>query len=291
MFHGSIVALITPMDERGRIDYAALSNLIDFHLSCGTHGIVVAGSTGESFNLNKVEYEKLLGHVVSQAGSAIKVLAGSGSSSTSATIEQSRLAAKCGADGLLVVTPYYNLPMASGLKAHFHAVADATELPIMLYNVPSRTAVDMLPETVAELARRDEIVAIKESVADMDRIRELTRLCGDSLVVLSGDDASCLDAMKAGAQGVVSVAANVVPGRFRDMCESAKNKNWQSALEIDNKLRHLYELLSLETNPIPVKWVLSQMALCGTGIRLPLLPLNSQYHQTMTHGLKELGLI
>jgi len=290
MFYGSIVALVTPMDERGDVDYIALQKLVDFHLESGTDGIVIAGSTGESATLDANEYKKLLRHVVNQVDSGIKVLAGAGSADTRKAIAQTRLAAESGADGVLVVTPYYNRPMPSGLLAHYHALADVTELPIVLYNVPTRTATDMLPETVAELARRDEIVAIKEAVADMDRIRSLTRTCGDSLVVLSGDDPSCLEAMRAGAKGVISVAANLVPDLFHDMCDAAASENWPAALEIDQRLRHLYELLALETNPIPVKWALHKMALINTGIRLPLLPLDERYRQMISLGLNQLGL-
>jgi 4-hydroxy-tetrahydrodipicolinate synthase len=288
MFHGSIVALVTPMDEQGRIDFVALQRLLDFHLSSGTDAIVVAGTTGESATLGEDEFKQLLSHVVGQVASRIAVLAGTGSANTAHAIEQTQLAAELGADGALVVTPYYNRPMQSGLLAHYHALADATSIPLVIYNVPSRTAVDILPETVAELARRDEIVAIKEAVPDMARIRSLVELCGESLTVLSGDDPSCLGAMRQGAKGVVSVAANVAPGLFRDMCGYAQKKNWQAAVEIDDRLRHLYGILALETNPIPVKWALHEMALIGSGIRLPLLPLDKKYHETMARGLNQI---
>jgi 4-hydroxy-tetrahydrodipicolinate synthase len=290
MFHGSIVALVTPMDDQGRIDLDALRRLVDFHLSSGTNGIVVAGTTGESATLAKDEFEQLLSNVVAQVNSAVPVLAGTGSADTANTILCTQIAAELGADGALVVTPYYNRPMQSGLFAHYQAIADATSIPLMIYNVPSRTAVDILPETVAELAQHEKIVAIKEAVPDMARIRKLVTLCGQSLTVLSGDDASCLEAMREGAQGVVSVAANVVPGLFREMCKNARGKNWQAALEIDDTLRHLYGILAFETNPIPVKWALYKMAFCGQVIRLPLLPLNEKYHETFEQGLKQLGL-
>ena len=290
MFYGSIVALITPMDKHGKIDFDALQRLVDFHLSAGTNGIVVAGTTGESATLSSGEFRQLLSHVVRQVDSSIPVLAGTGSADTANAIVHTQIAAELGADGALVVTPYYNRPMQSGLLAHYHALADASSIPLVIYNVPSRTAVDILPETVAELARRDEIVAIKEAVPDMARIQALISLCGQSLVVLSGDDSSCLDAMRHGAQGVVSVAANAVPGLFRDMIANARSNNWQAAVEIDDTLRHLYGILALETNPIPVKWALHKMAYCGPGIRLPLLPLNEKYHETLKQGLKQLGL-
>ena len=290
MFHGSIVALITPMDDHGQIDFDALQRLVDFHLRSRTDGIVVAGTTGESATLSTTEFKSVLSNVVEQVNSSIPVLAGTGSAGTFKTITRTQIAADLGADGALVVTPYYNRPNQSGLLAHYHALADATEIPLVIYNVPSRTAVDILPETVAELAKRDEFIAIKEAGSDMGRIRSLVDLCGQSLVVLSGDDASGLDAMRQGAQGVVSVAANVVPGMFRDICWNAADKNWQAALEIDDMLRHLYGILSLETNPIPVKWVLHRMAFCGQGIRLPLLPLSEKYHETLDQSLEQLGL-
>ena len=290
MFQGSIVALVTPMDQHGRIDFDALQRLVDFHLRAGTHGIVVAGTTGESTTLSQNEFEQLLSHIVKQVDGSIPVLAGTGGADTRKTIAQTRLAADCGADGALVVTPYYNRPMQSGLLAHYNALADATSIPLVIYNVPSRTAVDILPVTVAELAQRDEIVAIKEAVSGQARTRELVKLCGQSLAVLSGDDPSCLEAMRQGAKGVISVAANVVPALFVDMCEKAAKKNWQAAVEIDDSLRHLYGMLAFETNPIPVKWALYKMALSGPGIRLPLLPLNEKYHDTFVQGLKKLGL-
>ncbi len=291
MFHGSIVALVTPMDEHGRIDFGALQRLVDFHLHSGTNGIVVAGTTGESTTLTKAEFKQLLSSVVEQVDSSIPVLAGTGSTATAKAIMQTQIATDLGADGALVVTPYYNRPMQAGLLAHYHALADASSIPLVIYNVPSRTAVDILPETVAELARRDEIVAIKEAVPDMARIETLISLCGQSLAVLSGDDTSALDAMRHGAKGVVSVAANVVPGLFREMCEDAAANNWQTAAKIDDTLRHLYGILAFETNPIPVKWALYKMALSENGIRLPLLPLSEKYHETCEQGLKQLGLI
>ncbi len=290
MFHGSIVALVTPMDDLGQIDFDALRRLVDFHLRSGTNGIVVAGTTGESATLNEYEFKQVLVSVLEQVDSAIPVLAGTGSADTAKTIARTQIATDLGADAALVVTPYYNRPIQSGLLAHYHAIADATDIPLLIYNVPSRTAVDILPETVAELAKRDEFVAIKEAVGDMARVRKLVGLCGQSLAVLSGDDSSGLDAMRHGAMGVVSVAANVVPGAFRDLCANAADGNWGEALEIDDTLRHLYGILSLETNPIPVKWALYKMALCGQGVRLPLLPLSEKYHETLEQGLRELDL-
>jgi 4-hydroxy-tetrahydrodipicolinate synthase len=291
MLHGSIVALVTPMDTRGEIDFPALENLVDLHLESGTDAIVVAGTTGESATLGAREHQRLLSAVVGQVNGRIPVLAGTGAAATAVTIEHSRAAARLGADAALVVTPHYNRPMQSGLLAHYRAIADAAELPLVIYNVPSRTCVDILPETVAELAARSEIIAIKEAVADAGRVRQLVALCGDSITVLSGDDPTCLEAMRSGAKGVVSVAANVVPRRFGEMCRHAEAGDWPAALEIDETLRHLYGILFLETNPIPVKWALHRLARCGPGIRLPLLPLDEKHHEKLDQALQRLGLI
>jgi 4-hydroxy-tetrahydrodipicolinate synthase len=279
------------MDDQGKVDFPALEGLVNFHLDAGTDAIVVAGTTGESATLFGEEIIQVLSSVVEQVAGRIPVVAGTGGANTARVIEHTRTAALFGADAALVVTPYYNRPMQSGLLAHYNALADTAELPLVIYNVPSRTGVDILPETVAELASRDEIIAIKEAVADIERIQKLLDLCGDSLAVLSGDDPSCLAAMSRGAKGVVSVAANLVPGRFSEMCRNVADNNWPAALEIDDTLRHLYGILSLETNPIPVKWALHRMARCGPGIRLPLLPLDKKHHENIEQGLLQLGLI
>lgn len=291
MFHGSIVALVTPMDEEGQIDFSAVERLVDFHLGAGTEAIVVAGTTGESATLSEDEYARLLSAVVERTASRIRVLAGTGGSDTARAVRRTLLAAELGADAALVVTPYYNRPMQTGLLAHFNTLADATTIPLVLYNVPTRTAVDLLPATLAQLAGRDEIVAIKEAVPGKTRIAELVALCGGRLAILSGDDPTCLEAMRAGAQGVISVAANVVPRQMADLCEAAGAANWPRALEIDEGLRDLYGLLALETNPIPVKWALFKMNMCGRGIRLPLLALDQQHHRAMELGLQQLGLM
>jgi 4-hydroxy-tetrahydrodipicolinate synthase len=291
MFHGSIVALVTPMNDHGKIDFEAYQRLIDLHLSSATNCIVVAGTTGESASLSQSEFCQLLKLAVEQVDSKIPVLAGTGSPDTARAVSKTRLAAELGADGALVVTPYYNRPMQSGLLAHYHTLADETSIPLVIYNVPSRTSVDIMPETVAELAQRDEIVAIKEAVPDPQRISALVSLCGDSLNVLSGDDPSCLESMRLGAKGVVSVAANVAPERFQAMCRYAGENHWAAALEIDDTLRHLYGILALEANPIPVKYALYRLGFCGSGIRLPLLPLSQKYHAQLEQGLHELGLV
>jgi 4-hydroxy-tetrahydrodipicolinate synthase len=288
MFEGSFVALVTPMDDQGRVDHDALRKLVGFHLDEGTNGLVIAGTTGESAALTTGEYKALVSSVCEQVDGRIPVMAGTGSASTSKTIEMTRLAATLGADAALVVTPYYNRPMQSGLLAHFHAVADATEIPILMYNVPSRTSVDMLAETTAHLSLHGMIAGIKEARPDLQRIADLVRLCPGEFSVMSGDDGSCMKAMLAGANGVVSVAANVVPSLMRGLAVAAVAGDLKSAESIDGDLRELFRLLGIETNPIPVKWAVRQMGLIGNGIRLPLLPLDERHHESLRACLKKL---
>jgi 4-hydroxy-tetrahydrodipicolinate synthase len=290
MFHGSIVALVTPMDERGQIDFAALRKLLAFHLENGTDAIVVAGTTGESAALDEDEFSRLLEATLNEVEGRVPVLAGTGSANTETAIQRTRLAGEIGADGALVVTPYYVRPMQSGLQAHFLAIASATQIPLVLYNVPSRTSVDLLPETVMALANCDEIVAIKEAVPSPGRIRALVDCCGDRISVLSGDDPSCLNAMREGAVGVVSVAANVIPDRISSLCGQAARSDWTAARQSNEELHGFFAITGLETNPIPVKWALYKMGLIGPGIRLPLLPLAEEHHETVLKGLLKLGL-
>ena len=273
MFHGSIVALVTPMDERGRIDFAAVQRLVTFHLDAGSDGLVVAGTTGESAMLSVDEFASLVEAVAGAVGRRIPVLAGTGSASTASAVERTRLACELGVDGVLVVTPYYVRPMQSGLAAHYEAVADASRVPVVLYNVPSRTAVDLQPETVERLVRRDEIVAIKEAKPDLARIGDLVARCAGHASVLSGDDGTCLAALREGAEGVISVAANAAPAEFARLCAAARRGDWAAAQAAFDGLGELIEALGVETNPIPVKWALHRQGLIGPGIRLPLLPL------------------
>lgn len=290
MFNGSIVALVTPFTDQDEVDAAALDALVDFHLEQGTDGLVVAGTTGESATLDKDEFTALLGAVVRRVAGRVPVLAGTGSPSTAAAVRQTRLAGELGADGVLVVTPYYVRPTQAGLKAHFMAVADAATVPVVLYNVPSRTAVDLLPETAAALAAHPRITGIKEAAGGQGRIEELRARCGPDFVVLSGDDRSCLGAMKSGADGVISVAANVAPALMRALCVAAAEHDWPAAERLDQRLQPLFDILSLETNPIPVKWALFAMNRMGPGIRLPLTPLDPVHRPAVRNGLKTLGL-
>jgi len=291
MFKGSIVALVTPFDESGEIDFPALSALVSLHLDAGTDALVIGGTTGEAACLRAGELKALLDAVVGQVAGRIPVIAGTGTASTERTIENTRLAASCGVDGALVVTPYYNRPTQHGLVAHFLAVADSTALPLILYNVPSRTAVDMQPKTVQQLAAHERIVAIKEAVGRMDRVAELLSICSDDFTLLSGDDPSFLQSMRLGARGVISVAANVVPVAIKFICQAAERRDWAAAEAEDARLRRLFDLLATEANPIPVKWALHDMSLCTAHIRLPLTPLSVDFREALKHCLAELGVL
>jgi len=291
MFNGSFVALVTPFTGQGEIDFPALHTLVDFHLQRGSNGLVLAGTTGESVALTQAEFCDILDRVVEQVSGRIPVIAGTGSASTQRSIEQTRLAAAHGADAALVVTPYYNRPLQSGLEAHFRAVADVSEIPVILYNVPSRTSVDILPETVARLSEHERIVGIKEAVTDTGRVLELLKRCHESFSVLSGDDNSCLQSMKNGVHGVISVAANVVPGPMARLCAAARREDWNRADEVDNSLRKLFDILMIETNPIPVKWALFEMNLLGPHIRLPMTRLGEKFREPVRQCLRELELL
>ena len=291
MLSGSIVALVTPMDEEGRIDSGAFCRLLDFHLENGTSAVVIAGTTGESPVLDKDEFKALLGAAVAQIDGAIPVVAGTGSASTQKTVELTRIAGDIGADAALVVTPYYNRPTQAGLKAHFETVADASQIPVYLYNVPARTGVDLKADTTVALSQHDGIAGIKEAVADMDRVRDLLQRCREGFSIISGDDGSCCQAMLYGARGVISVAANVTPGPFSKMCKLAVSRDEEGALKADAELRELYGLLGIEPNPVPVKWMLHRMGLIGPGIRLPLVPLDRAHHAAVNACLEQLRLI
>lgn len=291
MFKGSLVALVTPFDDAGEIDYAALSALVSFQLAAGTDGLVIGGTTGESVTLRPGEFRRLLAAVIEEVDGRVPVIAGTGSNSTERTIAATREAAEQGADAALVVTPYYNRPTQHGLVAHFRAVADSSDLPLILYNVPTRTAVDMRPETVQQLAGHPRIVALKEAAPVPGRTEELLRLCGPGFTVLSGDDNTFLEAMRSGAQGVISVAANVVPAAFRAICRAAQSKDWSSADQLELPLRELFDLLTIETNPIPVKWALHELSLCSSQMRLPLTPLSAEHRPALRDCLKTLGLL
>lgn len=287
MFGGSIAALVTPMTSAGDIDKNRWLELLDWHLDCGTDGVVVAGTTGESATLTADEFSWLLSSALDRSGGRIKVLAGTGYPSTAQTIERTCIAAELSADAALVVTPAYNRPSQRGLEAHFRAVADASSIPVVLYNVPSRTAVDLMPETSLRLFEHDNIVAIKEAVGAADRVAEL--IAGE-MPVLSGDDPTCCERMLEGAAGVISVAANVIPGDFTRLCKLALAGQEDRARAENARFSGLYDFLAVEPNPVPVKWLLAQMGRIGAGLRLPLVGLDERFHARGRALMHELSL-
>jgi len=290
MFHGSIVALVTPMTEAGEVDFDAYESLLQWHLAEGSDGVVVMGTTGESPTVTSAEGEELLDRAVRRLSGRVPVIAGTGTASTAVTVERTRAACEAGVDAVLVVTPYYNKPSQEGLYQHFLAVADASSVPVILYNVPSRTAVDMLPQTVARLAEHPQIVAIKEATGRLERAREILGSCGDDFVLLSGDDATAREWILAGARGVISVTANVAPAAMRRMCEAALGGDAAGALAIDATLAALHRDLFLEANPIPVKWALTAMGRMQGGIRLPLTPLAEVHQPAVMAALRAAGI-
>lgn len=273
---GSITALATPFTAAGDIDFPAWERLLQAQLAAGTQAVVVAGSTGEAAALFDDEYERLLRRAVDICGGRIPVLAGTGQSNTAKTVQATQRAARCGADAALVVTPPYVRPTQAGLLAHFRAVADDGGLPVVLYNVPGRTGCDMLPDTTGELSLHANIIGIKEARAEEERMQALLPLRREEFVVLSGDDPTALRAMRAGADGVISVASNVVPRSFRLLCDAARSGDFARAEAIDAQLVELYRFLGIEPNPIPVKALLALDGI-GHGLRLPLQPLSSAH--------------
>ncbi|MCP5472671.1 MAG: 4-hydroxy-tetrahydrodipicolinate synthase [Sinobacteraceae bacterium] len=290
MFSGSYVAIVTPMLAGGAIDFAAWERLLEFHAGNGTRGIVVGGTTGESPTLTDGELHELVVRAREQLRGRLQLLAGVGSNSTAATVERAARFGALGVDALLVVTPAYNKPTQQGLYLHFQAVAAASPVPLMLYNVPGRTAVDMLPPTVARLAQLPNIAAIKEAVADIGRIRELIAACGSEFDVLSGDDSVAREAVLAGGRGVVSVTANVAPRQMSELMAAALAGKGAEAGALDARLAMLHERLFLEANPIPVKWVMQQMGLIGPELRLPLTPLSERFHDRLREAMHVAGL-
>ena len=285
-----MTALVTPMDSDGSLDYAALEKLIDFHVDAGTEALVVAGTTGESATLTRGEHVELLERSREMAAGRIPIIAGTGSNSTAQTLALSKAVDRLPLAGLMVVTPYYNKPTQEGLFRHFSTVADAVGHPLVLYNVPSRTGVDLKPATVARLAPHANIAAIKEATAELDRIETLRDACGSEFSLLSGDDATAAEFMLRGGHGVISVTANVAPAQMRALCDAARAGDRPTAERTDAALRALHRDLFVESNPIPVKWAVGRMGLIGPGIRLPLTPLSEQYHETVRAAMAAAGI-
>lgn len=291
MFHGSLVALVTPMREDGAVDFAALRRLVDFHVAEGTNAIVAVGTTGESPTLDMEEHGEVIRLTVEYAADRVSVIAGTGSNSTTEAIELTRHAAKVGADACLLVTPYYNKPPQEGLYRHHRAIAEAVPIPQILYNVPGRTGCDLLPETVERLAGIPNIVGIKEATGNLDRVRDIRRRCGDRLDIYSGDDATALEAILLGAKGDISVTANIAPRLMQQMCAAARGGDASQARAINDRLMGLHKDLFVEANPIPVKWALKEMGLIEGGIRLPLTPLAQRHHDTVRAAMRAAGVI
>ena len=290
MFSGSMVAIVTPMGADGGLDWPAWDRLLDFHVREGTDGIVIAGTTGESPVLRLDEIEELTRRAVARCGGKIKLIVGTGTNSTQSTIARTRALSRLGVDGVMLVTPYYNKPPQEGLYRHFMASADASAVPVILYNVPSRTAVDLLPGTVARLARHPQIVAVKEALASLGRAREILAAVPADFTLLSGDDATLLDLIGAGGKGVISVTANVAPRRMHEVCAAALGGDMAGARALDAPLQPLHRDLFVEASPIPVKWAVARMGLMGNAIRLPLVELSTAHHETVLHAMRAAGV-
>jgi 4-hydroxy-tetrahydrodipicolinate synthase len=291
MFRGSMVALITPMRDDGSLDEGALRRLVDFHIEQGTDAIVAVGTTGESATLDEDEHCRVIRQVVEYAAGRIPVIAGTGANSTTEAISLTRCGKEAGADACLLVTPYYNKPTQEGLYRHHRVVAEAVPIPQILYNVPGRTACDILPETVARLAEVDNIVAIKEATGDLERARRILDLCGEGFALYSGDDATARDLMLLGGHGVISVTANVAPNLMHRMCVAALGGDREQAQALDAKLAALHRDLFLESNPIPVKWAVSEMGLAPKGIRLPLTWLSEGMWGRVREAMQQAGVL
>lgn len=291
MFQGSMVALVTPMHTDGSLDIPALHRLIDFHLNNGTRAIIPVGTTGESATLDMEEHCRVIRLTVERVAGQVPVIGGTGANSTSEAIELHRCALEAGADAGLSVTPYYNKPTQEGLFRHFKKIAETVPLPLILYNVPGRTACDMLPATVARLSQVPNIVGIKEATGNLDRAREILTQARPGFELYSGDDATALDFMLLGGHGVISVTANVAPKAMGEMCEAALKRDESAARRVNERLMGLHKNLFIEANPIPVKWALQQMGMIEGGIRLPLTPLSQASQPTVSDAMRQAGIV
>ncbi|MCW8880869.1 MAG: 4-hydroxy-tetrahydrodipicolinate synthase [Sedimenticola sp.] len=291
MFQGSMVALVTPMREDGSVDENSLRELVDWHVEQGTDAIVAVGTTGESATLDEQEHCEVIRQVVTFTDKRVPVIAGTGANSTTEAIQLTRCAKEAGADGCLLVTPYYNKPTQEGLYQHFKAVAEAVDIPQLLYNVPGRTACDMLPETVGRLSAINNIVGIKEATGQLDRVTQLRALCGDDFALITGDDATSREFILLGGVGTISVTANIAPAAMHAMIKAARNGDADEAARIDSALAGLHRDLFLESNPIPVKWALAEMGRISKGIRLPLTWFAETYQAQLRHSMVAAGLL
>ena len=290
MFKGSIPALVTPMRDDGRIDFDAWDTLLDFHLREGTDGVVVGGTTGESPVLDRSELEELVRRARQRLAGRIPVIAGSGTNGTAKSIALSQAAQAAGADALLLVTPYYNKPTQEGLYRHFTAIADAVDVPVILYNVPGRTGCDMLADTVARLSQHPRIAGVKEATGDVARGEAVVRQSRPGFLLLSGDDPTAADLIRVGACGVISVTANVAPRAMHELCAAGLAGRHDEARAINERLTPLHKAMFVESNPIPVKWAVARLGLIGPGIRLPLTPLSVSLHAVVEGAMRAAGI-
>ena len=292
---GSIVALVTPMDEDGAIDWQALKELIEWHINSGSSGLVIVGTTGESATLDVAEHVQVIENSVKTANGRIKIIAGTGANSTKEAFYLTNSAKSAGADAALLVTPYYNKPSQEGLYRHYSYIADEVHLPQILYNVPSRTGCDLLTETVMKLVPHDNVVGLKDATGDLGRLEEtlsgLIKIKANDFVLYSGDDPTATQFILNGGSGTISVTANVVPSRIAEICTKALSGDSQIATKLDLELKELNEILFVESNPIPVKWILNRIGRIPGGLRLPLVELDNKFHDKTELILKELSLL
>ncbi len=292
MLSGSIVALVTPMDDKGQLDYESLKQLVDFHVKAGTDALVSVGTTGESATMSINEHIEVVLETLKLAAGRIPVIAGTGSNATKEAIAITKKFEGSGIAACLTVVPYYNKPTQEGLYQHFKAIAQSTDLPQILYNVPGRTVTDLLPETVARLAKIDNIVGLKDATGDVSRVAKHRELCGDNFILLSGDDLTSLDFIFAGGNGVISVTNNVTPYEMKQMIQYANAGEKAKARALDEQMRPLHKDLFIEANPIPVKWALKEMGLiASTHLRLPLTPLSLRCQPKVKQALQDAGVL
>lgn len=291
MYQGSMVALVTPMHSDGSLDDAALARLVEFHVENGTDAIISVGTTGESPTLNPEEHIEVVRKTIELVAGRMPVLAGAGGNSTAEAIHLARASAEIGADATLQVVPYYNKPTQEGMYRHFVAVAEAVSIPHILYNVPGRTGADLLVETVERLSHVDNIIGIKEATGDPERTRAIVEACGERMEVYSGEDTTAMESILAGGRGDISVTANVAPKLMHEMCMKAFEGDRAGAEAVNARLDPLHRRLFCQSSPIPVKWALHEMGLIEDGIRLPLVPLEPQYHDVVRDALRAAGVL
>ena len=290
MFQGSLVALVTPFDGNNRVDYVSLKRLVDFHVEQGSAGLVIAGTTGESPTLERSEHIELIVRSIEIADGRIPIVAGTGSNSTSQSVDLTLAVVDPGLAAYMAVVPYYNKPTQEGIFRHYSAIADAAEKPILMYNVPGRTVADMLPETVGRLAKHGNIFGLKEATGDIDRLKQIQAVVDETFMLYSGDDFTLRPFIEQGGHGVVTVSGNVVPRQVATLCKLAREGKAAEAKALDDTLQPLNEALFCESNPIPVKWAVSKMGLMAPHIRLPLTPFSEQYHEKMLSAMRTAGV-